>query len=105
MAERPGDLAAVLFEELAACRKRGIERLDVHSHNQQPIPAPELERLAAEYAAATRSSAGHGRIPQLKYLLRDASAAFREQNEMDAHLVAALFFGDSLHRVTMSRDN
>ena len=103
MAERPGsDLAAVpaavLSEELAACRKRGIERLDVRSHNQQPVPAPELERLAAEYAAATRSRV-HGRIPQLKYLLRDATAAFREENQMDAQLVSALFFGDSLHRV------
>ena len=102
MAERPGsDLAAVLSEELAACRKRGIERLDVRSHNQQPVPAPELERLAAEYAAATRSRV-HGRIPQLKYLLRDAAAAFREENQTDAQLVSALFFGDSLHRVTKS---
>jgi hypothetical protein len=102
MAERPGsDLAAVLFEELAACRTRGIERLDVRSHNQQPVPAPELERLAAEYAVATRSPV-HGRIPQMMYLLRDASAAFREENEMDAQLVSALFFGNSLQRVTKS---
>jgi hypothetical protein len=100
MAKRPrSDLAAVLSEELAACRKRGIERLDVRSHNQQPVPAPESERLAAEYVVATRSPV-HGRIPQLKYLLRDATAAFREENEMDAQLVSALFFGDSLHRVT-----
>ena len=102
MAERPGnDVAEVLSEELAACRKRGIERLDVLSHNQHPVPVPELERLATEYAAATRSPV-HGRIPQLKYLLRDAAAAFREENELDAQLISALFFGDSLHRVTKS---
>lgn len=102
MAERPGnDVAEVLSEELAACRKRGIERLDVLSHNQHPVLVPELERLAAEYAAATRSPV-HGRIPQLKYLLRDAAAAFREENELDAQLISALFFGDSLHRVTKS---
>src|SRR5580700_2095659 len=48
MAERPGnDLAAVLSEELRACRKRGIERLDVSTHNQQPLVAPRLEELAA----------------------------------------------------------
>ena len=102
MAERPGNnVAEVLSEELAACRKRGIERIDVLSHNQHRVPAPELERLAAEYAAATRSPV-HGRIPQLKYLLRDAAAAFREENELDAQLISALFFGDSLHRVTKS---
>lgn len=102
MAERPeSDLAAVLSEELADCRKRGIERLDVHSHNQQPLVVPELEHLAAQYATATRSSV-HGRIQQLKYLLRDAAAAFRDENETDANLVSALFFGDSLHRVTKS---
>jgi hypothetical protein len=102
MAERPGNnVAEVLSEELAACRKRGIERIDVLSHNQHPVPAPKLERLAAEYAAATRSPV-HGRIPQLKYLLWDAAAAFREENELDAQLISALFFGDSLHRVTKS---
>lgn len=98
---RGGDLTAILSEELAACRNRGIERLDVRSHNQQPVQAPELDRLAAAYAVATRSRA-HGRIPQLKYLLREAIAAFGEESEMDARLVSALFFGDSLHRVTKS---
>ena len=102
MTERPESyLAAVLSEELADCRKRGIERLDVHSHNQHPLVMPELEQLAAQYAAATGSPA-HGRIQQLKYLLRDAVAAFRDENETDANLVSALFFGDSLHRVTKS---
>lgn len=102
MAERPGSgLTAVLAEELAACRKRGIERLDVRSHNQHPVPVPELERLAAEYALARRAPV-HGRILQLKYLLSDATAAFRDENEVDARLVSALFFGDSVHRVTKS---
>jgi len=91
----------VLSDELAACRKRGIERIDVHSHNQQPLEVPELERLAAQYAAAADSPV-RGRIQQLKYLLRDAIAAFRDENETDALLVSALFFGDSLHRVTKS---
>jgi hypothetical protein len=102
MAESPGsDLASVLSEELAACRKRGIERLDVSSHNQQPVLAPALEELAASYAASKRSRV-HGRIPQLKYLLRDAVTAFCDEDEMDGQLVSALFFGDSLHRVTKS---
>ncbi len=100
MAERPGsDLAAVLSEELAACRKRGIERFDVSSHNQQPVMAPELQELAANYAAAIRRPA-HGRIPQLKYLLRDAVAAFSEEDETDAQAG----FGAFLRRFPASGD-
>jgi hypothetical protein len=103
MAERPGsDLAAGLSEELRACRKRGIERLDVSTHNQQPLVAPRLEALAANYAAAARGPVHGGRISQMKYLLRDAVSAFGEEDETDASLVSALFFGDSQHRVTKS---
>jgi hypothetical protein len=102
MPERPGsDLAAVLYKELDACRKRGIERLDVHTHNQQPVLVPQLEDLAAKYATPTRGSV-RGRIPRLKYLLRDAVAAFHEEDETNAQLVSALFFGDSQNRVTKS---
>jgi hypothetical protein len=93
------DLAAALFKELNACRNRGIERIDVRSHNQQPLALPELDRLAADYVASSRRPV-HGRIPQLKYLLRDAVTAFREEDEFSGRLVAALFFGDSLNQVT-----
>jgi hypothetical protein len=95
------DLAAVISEELAACRMRGIERLDVHSHNQVPVPTPELQRLANEYMAATQHQV-RGRTAQLKYLLRDAIKAFGTENEADAQLIDALFFDDSQHRVTKS---
>src|SRR5690242_9338278 len=76
MTARPsGSPAEALSLELAACRKRGIERLDVDTHNQNPVQRPELQRLADEYLAVT----GHhttNRIAQLKYLLRDATTAF-----------------------------
>lgn len=52
------------------------------------------------YAAVAGHSPAHGRIQQLKSLLRDGVAAFREEDEFGAQLVSALFFGDSLHRVT-----
>lgn len=100
--ERPeSDLSAVLMDELAACRKRGIERIDIRSHNQQPLLVPELERLASSYATLT-ARPGQGKVIQLKYLLRDALTGFRSENEADAHLASALFFGDSQHRVTKS---
>ena len=98
----PGDgLVAAIAEELAACRQRGIERLDLSSHNQSPVRTPKLQDLASEYAAAGQLHA-YGRISQLKYLFRDAIKAFAAENEADAQLVGDLFFGDSQNRITKS---
>ena len=102
MTESPGgSVPEVLSLELTACRQRGIERLDVRTHNQSPVPRPVLQQLADEYLAV---SGGHAtsRVAQLKYLLRDAIAAFESENEADGQLVRALFFGDSQNRVTKS---
>lgn len=102
MTARPsGSQPEALSLELAACRTRGIERLDLDTHNQSPVPRAGLQRLADEYQSIT---GGHttNRIAQLKYLLRDAIAAFGAENEADAQLVKALFFGDSQDRVTKS---
>src|SRR6266705_5312808 len=99
--EPDGVLAAAIAEELSACRQRGIERLDVSSHNQVPVPAPMLQELASEYVTAKQIHA-YGRISQLKYLFRDAIKAFAAENAADAQLVGDLFFGDSLNRVTKS---
>jgi hypothetical protein len=99
--EPNGDLAVAIADEIAACRQRGIERLDVSSHNQSPVQTPVLQRLASEYVTA-RELHAYGRIPQLKYLFRDAIKAFAVENEADAQLVGDLLFGDSLNRVTKS---
>lgn len=99
--EHDGRLAEAISSELGACRKRGIEKLDVSTHNQAPVLTPELQRLADEYMTA-RGHTAHGRISQLKYLLREAITAFTAENEMDAQLITALFFGDSRNRVTKS---
>jgi hypothetical protein len=96
-----GDLSAAISQELTSCRKRGIERIDVKSHNQAPVPTPELQRLAGEYLLAIGRPV-KGRIAQIKYLLRDALRAFADENEPDAKLTTALFFGDSQHHVTKS---
>jgi hypothetical protein len=97
-----GDLVTAISQELTSCRKRGIERLDLDTHNQDPVSRPELQRLASEYLMATGRRVQGGRIAQLKYLLRDAITAFAAEDEADAKLVSALFFGDSQHRVTKS---
>jgi hypothetical protein len=94
-------LVAAIAEELAACRQRGIERLDLSSHNQNPVPTPVLQSLASEYVTARQLHA-YGRISQLKYLFRDAIKAFAAENEADAQLVGDLFFGDSQNRITKS---
>jgi hypothetical protein len=102
MTVSPGDsLARDLSLELTACRKRGIDRLDLVSHNQKRVPRPELQRLADEYTAVSGVRTA-SRIAQLKYLLRDAITAFQAENEADAQLVSAIFFGDSQDRVTKS---
>lgn len=100
-ARPPGSQPEALSLELAACRKRGIDRLDIDTHNQRPVPRPGLQRLADEYQSVTVGHAANA-IAQLKYLLRDAIAAFEAENEADAQLVRALFFGDSQNRVTKS---
>ena len=102
MTEGPeGDVIAAISAELTSCRKRGIERLDLRTHNQAPVPAPQLQRLANEYLMATGRRV-QGRIAQIKLLLHDAVRAFADEDEADAKLVRALFFGDSQHKVTKS---
>jgi hypothetical protein len=96
-----GDVVARISAELTSCRKRGIERLDLSTHNQAPVPTPQLQRLANEYLTATGRRV-QGRIPQIKYLLHDAIKAFADEDEADAKLVKALFFGDSQNKVTKS---
>jgi hypothetical protein len=99
--EADDGLSAAITEELAACRQRGIDRLDISSHNQVPVRTPVLQRLASEYISVRQVHA-HGRISQLKYLFRDAIKSFAAENEADAQLVGDLLFGDSLDRVTKS---
>jgi hypothetical protein len=102
VADEPDDgTVEAIAMELAACRQRGIERLDVSSHNQTAVQIPVLQRLAGEYVMVRQLHA-HGRIQQLKFLFRDAIKAFAVENETDALLVGDLFFGDSLNRVTKS---
>jgi hypothetical protein len=96
-----GGLTAAIADELAACRQRGIERVDVRSHSQVPVQTPELDHLADDYLTA-RQLRVQGRVARLKYLLRDAARAFVAENATDAQLVSALFFGDSQNRVTKS---
>jgi hypothetical protein len=82
-----------IARELADCRVRGLDRLDISTRNQQPVPAAELERLAIAYVAA-QPVPTRGRIPQIKLLLRAAAAELMKSNEPDADLISDLFFGD-----------
>ena len=84
--------------ELTDCRQRGIERLDIRTHNQNPVAAPELEQLARAHATA-RELPLHGRTAAVKLLLWDALVAMERHNQADAALVRDLFFGDLPHVV------
>lgn len=91
-----------LAAELADCRQRGIEGLDRDSHNQHPVPAAHLERLAQVYSSVT-GIVLYGRIQQIKYLLRRALESYSQNgNEGDARLISDLFFGDAVDSVRRS---
>ncbi len=90
------DAAALIHRlaiELAECRLRGIERLDLRTHNQNRVAANDLQRLAQAYAAA-EGLALHGRTAQIKQLLWDAIAAMAGHREPATALVRDLLFGD-----------
>lgn len=80
--------------DLAACRERGIERLDIAAHDQPPVAAEELGKLASAYAAASRQP-GQDRAGQIRQLLWDALTAMERENAASAHVVRGIFFGDT----------
>lgn len=90
-----------IARELADCRARGIERIDIRSHNQTPVVAFELERLADGYASA-RGMPRQGRVAQIKGLLREALASLEDSDPDNAGLIRALFFGSEVGRVSKS---
>ena len=90
-----------LAQELGECRQRGVEGLDINTHNQHAVPLPELQRLAAEYAQATLSTS-RGRIAQIKRLLRDGLHGMEADNSDEAQLIRDLLFGGDEHTVTKS---
>ena len=94
-------IAAVVTRELVVCRLRGIERLDLDTHNQKPKPTPQLDALANEYMVGAGRQ-GQGRVAKLKSLLRDATEAFAVTDREDSALINALLFGDSPDRVAQS---
>lgn len=77
-------------DELGDCRQRGLDGLD----RSPALKLPELERLATGYCKR-KGLELHGRIAQIKRLLRDAIDTYRTQgNRTDADLIDELFFGD-----------
>lgn len=89
------NLGSVLAEQLGDCRQRGLDDLDLDTHNQRPVHAPDLERLARQYTAAKGLDL-HGRIAQIRRLLHDALAVYAERgNEIESQFIASLFFDPS----------
>lgn len=81
--------------ELGKCRQRGLEKLDLDGQRQPPVVAPELDKLADDYAAR-QGAARTSRKQRVKILLSEALKAYgTNENEEDAALVRRLFFSDS----------
>jgi hypothetical protein len=80
---------AALLVELTAARWRGLDGLDVDTHQYKPVQTPYLERLARTYANDWTSS----RIALIRNLFRDALKAWRRRKYKDeAKFVRDLFF-------------
>src|SRR5687768_4884651 len=88
--EMPEDeLIAALVNELTAARRRGLDGLDLDTHQYDPVKTPQLEALARAYA----NDAVASRIALIRDVLRDALAAWdRQQYHDEATFVRDLFF-------------
>jgi hypothetical protein len=83
------ELVAALLVELTAARWRGLDYLDLDTHQYKPVKTPYLEELARRYANDWTSS----RIALIRDLLRDALVAWRRQKyTKEAKFVRNLFF-------------
>jgi hypothetical protein len=86
--------AELIAKELASCRRRGLETLDVDNSRQPAVDAPQVEKLAYEHARRHGKS-GTGRKQQIKALLSDALQEYSAlESEEDARLIRSLFFSD-----------
>jgi hypothetical protein len=82
-------------EELGKCRQRGLLGLERRTANQEPLEVPELQRLAAEYAAV-RQFPDPSRAAQIRELLvAGIEECTRRERVSDAELICMLFFGTS----------
>jgi hypothetical protein len=89
--------------ELARCRQRGLEKLDLDDQRQRPVVAPELDKLADDYCARRPGAARAARRQRVKILLSEALKEYEaHENEEDASLLHDLFFSDSTLTVRKS---
>lgn len=83
---------ARIADELNKVRERGLENLDLHTHQQPPKVVPELERLAREYAAG-QGRLPYGRANEVRVLLRDGLRAYAERvDQAESAAISGLFF-------------
>ncbi len=87
-----------LAGELASCRRRGVESLGRSTHNQTPLPLPELKKLADRHCALDPAAPRDG-YAKIRRLLRDALGAMQAEDPSDADLIRSVLFGDSADRV------
>lgn len=92
--DQPTELASQLATEMTRCRQRGLNGLDKADRKQSRIEAAELERLAQQYCQF-KGFELHGRIAQIRRLLRDGLDAYIQRGyETDGTFIKELFFGD-----------
>jgi hypothetical protein len=86
------ELAGRIGGELDRCRERGLEELDLRGSSQRPKETPELDQLAQRYSDA-KGLALHGRIAQIRRLLRDSLPAYADHgNDYESQMISRVFF-------------
>lgn len=93
VAEKAGRAIRVhrLATELVKARQRGLLDLDIDDGNRKRRELPGLEGLALKHCAQ-KSVVAHGRVAQIRQLLKSAIASYAEQgNEVSADIIARLF--------------
>ena len=90
--------ASQVAGELARVRQRGLGNLDKKSHNQEPVKAEKLTRLADKHNEI-RELRLHGRDALVRRLLQDSIAAYKDRgNEPEADFLSILFFDPKSRR-------
>jgi hypothetical protein len=90
--EMPEDkLIAALVGEMTLVRRRGLDNIDLDTHQYDPVEAPQLEAQARAYANDAVSS----RIALIRDLMRDALDAWDQRRfHEEATFVRDLFFAE-----------
>ncbi|MFE3858437.1 hypothetical protein ACFXPN_45825 [Streptomyces griseorubiginosus] len=78
-------------EELPRIRQRGLDDLDLSTHNRKPVDCERIEQLARVHSEK-KGISSHSRPTLVRGLIDDALSAYAEHNTASATFIRELFF-------------